>query len=137
MKLNFIKFFPILIFFMQCTTVDFIPDSDYNPKYPNYNKKDWEEVEIHFARPDKRISIQGQIKIRDFENSGTLQHYVNYIKKDMFAKKMDGVWIKQSKVQSVQDSIFQTMDSRGNITHSHEAETDMKIWTGYAFRDRK
>lgn len=138
MRLSFYIFsFGILLSIMQCTTVDFIPDSDYSPHNPDYSKEHWSEVEIYFTRPPKRFIIQGEVKIRDFENSGKFSSYINYLKKDMYSKKMDGVWVKTTKVESVQDQIFQTMDSRGNVTHSYEAETQVKIWKGYAYRDRR
>ncbi|MCC5815897.1 MAG: hypothetical protein JJT78_14175 [Leptospira sp.] len=129
--------FSLMLFMMQCTTVDFIPDSDYTPNNPNYSKNNWQEVEIYFTRPPKRFTIQGEVKVRDFENSGRISDYLNYIKKDMYAKKMDGVWMKSAKVENVQDQIFQTMDSRGNVTHSYESETQVKIWRGYAYRDKR
>lgn len=137
MRHYFLYFFISFVFFMQCTTVDFIPEPDHRPTYPEYSKKSWEDVEVVFSRPNKRINIQGRIKVRDFENSGKINHYINFIKKDMFRRKMDGVWIKQTKQDSVEDSIFQTMDSRGNITHAHTSEKQVKLWTGYAYRDRE
>lgn len=119
-----------------CTTIDFIPESDFQSKYDSYTKKNWEEVEIHFTRPDKRIDIQGTIQVRDFEGSGRVQDYIKSIKQEMYRRKMDGVWIHQTKVQSINDTIFQTMDTRGNITHSYQSQTDVKFWKGVAFRDR-
>jgi hypothetical protein len=125
-----------LCFAISCTTIDFIPEYDYSSSHPTYSKKSWEEVEIHYSRPDRRINIQGTVKIKDFEGTGRLQDYETYIKKEMFRRKMDGVWIEKMRLQSIHDPLVQTMDTRGNVTHTYESESVLRSWTGYAFRDR-
>lgn len=126
----------VSVFLTQCTTVDFIPESDHRPENPNYEKKSWEEVEVTFSRPDKRIDIQGAVHVRDYEGSGRIQDYLVSLKRDMFRRKMDGVWFSQSKIQSMRDTVIQTMDARGNVTHAFESESQIRIWKGYAYRDR-
>lgn len=129
-----ITFICVSLYFNCNTTVDFIPDADYHKEFENYSKKSWEEVEIHLSRPDQRFLIVGTIAVRDFEGTGKLKDYSRNIKKEMFDKKMDGIWISTNKLESVDDAIFTTMDSRGKTTHSYESERIIKIWKGYAFR---
>jgi hypothetical protein len=116
------------------TTVDFIPEPDYSPEYAKYQKKSWEEVEIHTSRPSQPIRILGIISVRDFEDTGRFKDYSRGIKKDMFQKKMDGVWVDTNKLESVDDTVFTTMDSRDRVTHSYEGKRQILIWKGYAFR---
>ncbi|MCZ8239139.1 MAG: hypothetical protein O9346_14665 [Leptospiraceae bacterium] len=133
----FVAFICVSLYFNCNTTVDFIPDADYRKDHEEYSKKSWQEVEILLSRPDRRFLIVGTVAIRDFEGTGTLKDYTKNIKKEMFEKKMDGVWISSNKVESVDDTIFTTMDTRGKTTHAYESERQIKIWKGYAFRYRK
>ncbi len=126
------------LFLSFCTSVDFIPDSDFSQEYPEYSKKRWEEVEIYFQRPEKRIFIQGEIQIRDFADSGKIQDYLQSLKKEMFRKKIDGVWIQGGyQIHSIENPTFQTSDSRGNTTYSHNSESNLRIWKGIAFREKR
>jgi hypothetical protein len=125
----------VLFFSGSCsTTVDFIPETDYTPEYEKYQKKTWEDVEIHTSRPTNPIRILGIISIRDFEDTGKFKDYSRGVKKEMFQKKMDGVWVDTNKLESVDETIFTTMDSRDRVTHSYEGKKQMLIWKGYAFR---
>ncbi|WCL48722.1 hypothetical protein [Leptospira sp. GIMC2001] len=129
-------FLMIMMSGAYCASIDFIPEHDYQLANPEYKKTSWDEVEIYLSRPDKRINIQGLIKVKDFDGTGRFQDYHSYLKKEMFRKKMDGVWMDTIKFSSVDDAIFQTMDQRGNVTHSYAGESKIKVWQGYAFRNK-
>lgn len=127
-------FFVTSLVLFQCSSIDFIPEPDYTNSFPGYQKNSWEEVEILFSRPNRRFRIYGEIIVRDFQNTGTLSYYQTELKKELYRRKMDGVYIKNQNSLQIYEPIFQTMDSRGNITHTHESSKSMKVWKGYAFR---
>ncbi|TGN21085.1 hypothetical protein [Leptospira idonii] len=132
MNLKFLKF-AVFLAFISCSTIEFIPEPEYTAYRAGYRKANWEEIEILRERPRKPFQIMGEIVIRN-QSEAPWEELEISLKKEMWEKKMDGVWMIQKKQQSVDALSFETMDNRGHTTHSYKHQSNLPVWTGYAFR---
>ncbi|MCZ8342188.1 MAG: hypothetical protein O9301_04085 [Leptospira sp.] len=132
MRIKFSKFF-ILLSFIGCSSIDFIPEPEYTRYHSRYQKKDWEEIEILRERPTKPFQILGDIVIRNPEGL-PFSDFVPSIKKDLFERKLDGVWMVEKRTSVVDNMSVHTMDSRGRSTNTYESRSTVPVWKGFAFR---
>ncbi|BDA77877.1 hypothetical protein LPTSP3_g08070 [Leptospira kobayashii] len=133
MLMKFKHFVLLLSLFSCSTTLEFIPEPEYTLHYSRYKKASWEEVEILQERPEKSFQILGEVVLRN-QNEASWDDVKSYLKKAMWERKMDGVWIVSRKKHSVEALSFQTMDARGHTTHAYEYQDQVPIFRGYAFR---
>lgn len=120
--------------FFSCTSIEFIPDSDYTAYYSRYSLQSWEEVEIRKERPTRPFQIVGEVVLKDFEESEISEES---IKKEMFRKKIDGIWFTGKKSLTWDGMNFETLDSRGNVSNSYATKHVVPIQKGFAFRYQK
>ncbi|TGL62127.1 hypothetical protein EHQ58_02675 [Leptospira ognonensis] len=125
--------FALILFLFSCSSVEFIPEPEYTVYHSNFRKKSWEEVEILRERPTKPFQILGEIKVRN-QSEEPWQNVENLLKKEMWEKKMDGVWLTERNHQKVDGFSLETADSRGHTTSSYSDQNTMRVWKGYAFR---
>ncbi|MDZ4727341.1 MAG: hypothetical protein SH817_14380 [Leptospira sp.] len=123
----------LLLLLFGCSTVEFIPEPEYTSYHSNYKKTSWEEVEVFRARPPKPFQIMGEIIIRN-QGEQSWSELTNSLKKEMWERKMDGVWMIEKKNQKVDGFSLETMDNRGHTTSSYKDESNLPIWKGFAFR---
>ncbi|MCG6149771.1 hypothetical protein EHQ96_12305 [Leptospira levettii] len=131
------NFYPILflVVFLGCSSVDFIPEPDFRPNDHRYKVSSWQDVEILRERPKKLFKIVGEVIIRNTEDL-TWEEYEPRLKKDMYARKIDGVWMTEKNQTSIDTLSVQTMDQKGRTTHSYLQQSNLPYWKGYAFRYR-
>lgn len=123
-----------LLLFYSCSTVEFIPNAEYKSDYKKYSKKKWNDVEIVFQKPVKPIEIMGSIVIRNFNGDLNSKYYKNKLKKKLFEKKLDGVWIISGKITDVTPLVIQTQNADGLPLAYYEANNEMGKIKGYPFR---
>ncbi|MBE7411457.1 MAG: hypothetical protein L6Q54_10910 [Leptospiraceae bacterium] len=129
-----IGFAAISIFLINCTTIEFIPDSDYDTIYEGYAKQSYRETEIHTSKPKKPFRILGSIVIRNFEGNLNLENDRNRLQKEMFNLKVDGVWLTSGKIQEVDPMIIRTQNREGLPVAYYESNKEMAKITGLVFR---
>ncbi|MCZ8155963.1 MAG: hypothetical protein O9264_07580 [Leptospira sp.] len=123
----------LLTFLTGCSSIDFIPEPDYSLANPNFRRKTWQEVEVMRERPIRPFSIMGEVIIRNEAELPWEQIEIS-LKKDLFDRKMDGVWMVKKKRDRIDGLSLETMDSRGHTTSNYQSENTIPIWYGYAFR---
>ncbi|XDD42044.1 hypothetical protein AB3N58_12140 [Leptospira sp. WS60.C2] len=129
------KFYPILCFTIvsACSSVDFIPEPDFRPNDHRYRVQTWQEVEIVRERPKKLFKIVGEVIIRNTEDLAW-EDYEPRLKRDMFARKIDGVWMTEKSQTTVDNLSVHTMDQKGRTTNSYLQQSNLPYWKGYAYR---
>ncbi|MCW7493382.1 hypothetical protein ND861_12110 [Leptospira sp. 2 VSF19] len=125
--------FPLLLFVVGCSTVDFIPEPDFRPNDSRYKVKSWEEVEILRERPKRLFKIVGEVVVRNTEDL-TWDDYEPRVKKDLFRRKIDGVWMTEKNQNTVDSVTVETMDQKGRSTNSYLQKSNLPFWKGYAYR---
>lgn len=130
-----LKLFPLtlLLGLLHCSTVDFIPEPEYTAYNSQYKKKSWEDVEVWRGRPNRSFNILGEIVIRN-ESEKPWEILEIAVKKEMWDRKMDGIWLVDKKQQKVDGFSLETMDTRGHTTSNYNSENTMRVWQGFAFR---
>ncbi|MCB1191062.1 MAG: hypothetical protein H7A23_10670 [Leptospiraceae bacterium] len=126
--------FFFLLLFCSCSTVEFIPNSNYSPEFKKYKKKDWSEVEVIFDKPQKPVEILGTIVIRNFNGDLNSKNYQNTLKKELFKNKMDGVWIHSGKITEVEPFVFQTQNQDGLTLAYYKANKEIGKIIGIPYR---
>ncbi|MGV3664492.1 MAG: hypothetical protein ACO1NV_00070 [Leptospira bouyouniensis] len=129
------KFYPLLFysFLFGCSSVDFIPEPDFRPNDHRYRVQSWQDVEILRERPKKLFKIVGEIIIRNTEDL-TWEEYEPRLKKEMFQRKIDGVWMTEKNQSTIDNLSVHTMDQKGRTTNSFLQQSNLPYWKGYAFR---
>lgn len=84
-------------------------------------------------RPIRPFSIMGEVIIRNEAELAWEQIEIS-LKKDLFDRRMDGVWMVKKKRDRIDGFSLETMDSRGHTTSNYQSENTIPIWHGYAFR---
>ncbi|MDF3818905.1 hypothetical protein P3G55_03280 [Leptospira sp. 96542] len=132
-----LKILKILCLFLvtACSTLEFIPEPEYSPHYANYRKKTWEEVEIKRERPSQNFQIMAEVVIRNAQGS-SWEELEPAIKRELFQRKMDGIWITEKKQTLVDSMSYETMDTRGHTTNSYKQKSVLPFWKGYAYRNK-
>jgi hypothetical protein len=123
----------LLFLLVGCSSVEFIPEPEYTTYYTNYRKKSWEQVETLRERPGRPFLILGEVVVRNQAEEPWEVIEIS-LKKEMWERKMDGVWLVEKKQQKVDGFSLETMDNRGHTTSSYNDENNMRVWRGYAFR---
>ncbi len=121
----------IFCFFLGCSSIEFIPDQSYTVYHSRYAYRSWEEVEIRRDRPTRAFQIVGEMVIKNHEG-GNLEE--DKLRKELFERKLDGIWITNKSKQTVDGLGFETMDSRGHTTHTYEAKEQIPVWRGFCYR---
>ncbi|ABZ95006.1 hypothetical protein EHQ92_17310 [Leptospira biflexa] len=124
---------PVFLILFGCSSVDFIPEPDFRPNDHRYKVSSWQEVEIHRERPKKLFKIVGEIIIRNTEDL-TWEDYEPRLKKEMFRRKIDGVWMTEKNQTTIDNVSVHTMDQKGRTTNSYLQQSNLPYWKGYAFR---
>ncbi len=130
-------YFLLIFWFIRCSTIEFIPDYDYKSDYEGYTKKSLKEIEIHSSKPKKPFRILGTVVIRNFEGNLTIENYRNSLQKELFALKVDGVWLTSGKIQEVEPMIVRTENREGLPVAYYESNKEMAKITGLVFRYKK
>lgn len=132
------RIIPLFFIFLNnfCgSTIEFIPDPDFNSRNFLYSKTSYKEVEILFAKPSQPIRIQGVVVFRSFSEEGSLEQFQTDIQKELFERKIDGVWFdpKIFKEEGV-PIIVRAENQQGMIVSFTEASTEINKRKGIAFR---
>lgn len=128
-----ISVFFLILPFIGCSAIDFIPEPEYTVHHARYKKKHWEEVELVRERPKQPFQILGDIVVRNPE-SLPLDAFATSIKKDLFERKMDGVWIVEKNTSVIDNLSVETLDSRGKQTNAYRSKSTVPFWKGFAYR---
>lgn len=126
-----IVFLLFLAFSLGCGSIEFIPDQSFTAYNSRFSLKSWEEVEIRRDRPSRAFLLVGEMVIKSHEG-GTLEE--ERLKKELFSRKMDGIWITQKSKETLNGLGFETMDSRGHTTHTYDFKEHIPVWRGYCYR---
>lgn len=133
-KLNIIPIF--LLFIVSCASVEFIPDSDFKETNSNYDKKKWDEVEIHVSRPPGSLEFVGTVHLRNFESGNSLE-YLPMVKKELFEKKIDGVIFYRKTIEDAPPIVYSIRNQDGMPVSYYESDNEIRRITGQAFRYRR
>jgi hypothetical protein len=136
----FFYFFFVCCFILlgNCaSTIEFIPDPDYEYNFPDYQLKTYKEVEIFYQKPKRAIEPLGVIYIRKFDGSLNLNDSEDELKKKLFEWKIDGIWLHESKLEEVAPLLITSKNQAGMTVSYLEANKEMGKIVGTPFRYKK
>ena len=129
---NIVLLFLFLAYF-NCSTIDFIPDGNYQENLLKSNKRNWNEIEILASRPVKPFTIYGTIFIRDYSVDLDF-HESKFLKKELYSLGFDGIWLTSQKNTPVPPTVIETSNHQGVVVSVYEANREISITKGYPFR---
>ena len=130
-----IPLFFILVNLFCGSTIEFIPDTDFNSRNFHYTKTSYKEVEILFTKPILPIRTQGIVIFRSFSENGSLGQIQTEIQKELFERKIDGVWFDPNVLREEGVPIIvRSENQQGVIVSFNEASTEINKRKGIAFR---
>ncbi|WP_232298458.1 hypothetical protein [Leptospira licerasiae] len=102
------------------------------------HKPGWEQIEI-LKHPPKRRNYKtyGRVIVRNFGDGRIEKFYYEKIKKELFDRGMDGMYLANIGTVPVPPTIFQTGTTEGYTTSMAEIAKDAKVLEGVAFRYRE
>lgn len=130
-KLPFIFLFHIL----SCSsTVEFLPEPNFHSNYPSYSKKNFKEVEITYHKPQRPFVICGQIFVRDFQGDNDPERIIKLLQQESLERKLDGVWILNSKKEDIPPTIILGKNQKGMILSYQEIGKEVAKIHAIGFR---
>ncbi|TGK00936.1 hypothetical protein EHO59_13535 [Leptospira semungkisensis] len=127
----------LLFCFSSCFSVEFVADGAPKPGILLSHRKGWEEVEILKQAPRKRsYKTYGKVIVRNFGDGKITKFYLEKIKKELYERGMDGMYLTNAVIVPVPPTIFQTGTAQGYTTNTSEIARDAKVVEGTAFRFR-
>ena len=134
MKKIIIAFFIFSILYCS-STIEFLPDTDFSSRNFQYTKTSYKEVEILIAKPTKPYRMQGLVVFRSFSGEESLDRFLIDIQKELFDRKIDGVWFDSNftKEEGV-PILVRAENQQGIIVSFAEANTEIGKKKGIAFR---
>lgn len=131
---KFVLILSLLLFTFRCSsTVEFLPEPNFRSDYPNYAKKSFQEIEILYHKPQRPFIICGQILVRDFQD-GDLEKSKKLLQQESFERKLDGVWILNSKREEIPPTIIVSKNQNGMILSYQELGKEVAKIQGLGFR---
>ena len=132
MKFIFCLFF---IFLQNCaSSIDFLPDPNFNEENPFYKKKTYQEIELIKERPTKEFKYVGMVILRNFISPEKNSEELEVLKKEMFRLKIDGVYIKSNSIEEVAPFVITSKSQDGMLLGYQETNKEMGRVVGYPFR---
>jgi hypothetical protein len=134
MKKIIIAFFIFSI--SNCSsTIEFLPDTDFTSRNLLYAKTTYKEVEILSTKPTKPYRTQGLVVFRSFSGEESIDRYIIDIQKELFERKIDGVWFDSTLTKEEGVPILvRAENQQGIIVSFAEANTEIGKKKGIAFR---
>ncbi|EQA47316.1 hypothetical protein LEP1GSC050_0771 [Leptospira broomii serovar Hurstbridge str. 5399] len=128
--------FPFVLFFLySCQSVEFIPDIVYREDLIRTHKQSWKDIEILKEAPRRReYEVYGRILIRNFGDGKTDKYYYDQIKKELFDRGMDGMFLAAKGIVSMPPTIFQSGTANGYSANFAELPQEARVLEGIAFR---
>ncbi|TGL59011.1 hypothetical protein [Leptospira sarikeiensis] len=133
------RILPILgLLFLSCFSVEFVPEGIQKEAVLFSHKASWEQIEI-LKHPPKRRNYKtyGRLIVRNFGDGRIEKFYYEKIKKELYDRGMDGMYLANVGLVSVPPTIFQTGTTEGYTTSMAEIAKDAKVLEGVAFRYRE
>ncbi|PJZ24235.1 hypothetical protein CH352_15825 [Leptospira hartskeerlii] len=123
---------------VSCFSVEFIQEGTQKETVLVSHKPGWEQIEI-LKHPPKRRNYKtyGRIIVRNFGDGRIEKFYYEKIKKELFDRGMDGMYLANVGLVPVPPTIFQTGTTEGYTTSMAEIGKDAKVLEGVAFRYRE
>lgn len=129
--------FALIFCFFSCFSIEFIPESGSKETVLVSHKKSWEQIEILKNSPKKKnYRVFGKLIIRNFGDGKIEKFYYDKIKKELFDKGMDGMYMYNSGLVAIPPTIFQTGSAEGYSYNMAEIAKDAKVIEAIAFRYR-
>ncbi|PJZ49821.1 hypothetical protein CH362_05700 [Leptospira saintgironsiae] len=122
----------------SCFSVEFIQEGVQKETVLASHKPGWEQIEI-LKQPPKRRNYKtyGRVIVRNFGDGRIEKFYYEKIKKELFDRGMDGMYLANVGMVPVPPTIFQTGTTEGYTTSMAEIVKDAKVIEGVAFRYRE
>ncbi|TGL32621.1 hypothetical protein EHQ52_15175 [Leptospira koniambonensis] len=123
---------------VSCFSVEFIQEGSQKETVLISHKPGWEQIEI-LKHPPKRRNYKtyGRVIVRNFGDGRIEKFYYEKIKKELFDRGMDGMYLANVGLVPVPPTIFQTGTTEGYTTSMAEIAKDAKVIEGVAFRYRE
>lgn len=123
---------------VSCFSVEFIQEGSQKETVLVSHKPRWEQIEI-LKHPPKRRNYKtyGRLIVRNFGDGRIEKFYYEKIKKELFDRGMDGMYLANVGLVPVPPTIFQTGTTEGYTTNMAEIAKDAKVLEGVAFRYRE
>ncbi|TGK05254.1 hypothetical protein EHQ53_16560 [Leptospira langatensis] len=135
--LSNLSLLPLFFCIYSCFSVEFVADGVPKPGVIRSHRKSWEEVEILKQAPRKRsYKTYGKVVIRNFADGKITKFYMEKIKRELFDRGMDGMYLTNTAVVPIPPTIFQTGSAEGYTTNMSEIARDAKVLEANAFRYR-
>ncbi|WP_243393416.1 hypothetical protein [Leptospira perolatii] len=121
--------------FLGCFSVEFVVDHAYREELVYSHKSSWEEIEILKEAPKRKpYEVFGRVIIRNFGDGKLTKYYYDQIKKELYDRGMDGMFLSGTGVISISPIIFQTGTPEGYTTNVAEIGKQAKVIEGIGFR---
>ncbi len=129
----------LLVFcFVSCFSVEFVPEAGQKEETLVSHKKTWEQIEILKHSPKKKnYAIFGRMIVRNFGEGKIEKFYYDQIKKELFEKGMDGMYVVNTGTVAIPPTIFQAGSAEGYSSNIAEISKDARVIEGIAFRYRE
>lgn len=123
---------------VSCFSVEFIQEGNPGETTLVSHKAGWEQIEI-LKHPPKRRNYKtyGRLIVRNFGDGRIEKFYYEKIKKELFDRGMDGMYLANVGMVPIPPTIFQTGSAEGYTTNMAEISKDAKVLEGVAFRYRE
>lgn len=123
---------------VSCFSVEFIQEGSQKETVLISHKPGWEQIEI-LKHPPKRRNYKtyGRLIIRNFGDGKIEKFYYEKIKKELFDRGMDGMYLANVGLVPIPPTIFQTGSAEGYTSNMAEFAKDAKVLEGVAFRYRE
>ncbi|WP_243401979.1 hypothetical protein [Leptospira haakeii] len=123
---------------VSCFSVEFIQEGIQKETVLISHKPNWDQIEI-LKHPPKRRNYKtyGRVIVRNFGDGRIEKFYYEKIKKELFDRGMDGMYLANVGLVPVPPTIFQTGTTEGYTTSMAEIAKDAKVLEGVAFRYRE
>ncbi|EID99875.1 hypothetical protein LEP1GSC185_2483 [Leptospira licerasiae serovar Varillal str. VAR 010] len=123
---------------VSCFSVEFVQEGSQKETVLVSHKPGWEQIEI-LKHPPKRRNYKtyGRVIVRNFGDGRIEKFYYEKIKKELFDRGMDGMYLANIGTVPVPPTIFQTGTTEGYTTSMAEIAKDAKVLEGVAFRYRE
>ncbi|EPG74936.1 putative lipoprotein [Leptospira fainei serovar Hurstbridge str. BUT 6] len=129
------RFLFILFLLYSCQSVEFIPDIVYREDLIRTHKQSWKEIEILKEAPRRReYEVYGRILIRNFGDGKTDKYYYDQIRKELFDRGMDGMFLAAKGIVSMPPTLFQSGTANGYSANFAELPQEARVLEGIAFR---
>lgn len=129
--------FLLLFGLTTCFSIEFIPEAPSQEETLISHKKNWEQIEILKNSPKKKnYRVFGKLIIRNFGEGKIEKYYYDKIKKELFDKGMDGMYVINSGMVPIPPTIFQAGSAEGYSYNMAEIAKDARVIEAMAFRYR-